>query len=247
MGLSSTALRGILYTDGLRLVRDRFLLGMATYLIGIAVAIRLALPWIAGELEARLGFELEPWFPLITSHFVVGLAGLLAGIIGGFMLLESREDRTIMALQVSPVSLSSYVGVLAVAIMVMAALNAVLQAVIVGVGLPPWPAVLAACVLAAPTALVFALFVATVASNKTEAFAYLKLCAVAPLIPSGAYFLAEPWQWLAGIYPSYWAAKAYWVAEAGGRGWGWWLIGGAVVSAIWVGVVGRAFLRAARR
>lgn len=244
---SLTAAKGMLRVDGLRLLRDRFLLGMIVYIVGIAIAIRLALPWVTDELRARVGFDLGPWYPLLTSHFVVGLAGLLAGILGGFLLLESREDRTIKALLVTPTPLASYLVVLGSAVLVMSTALALVQGVIVGVALPPWPALVGASVAAAPAALIFALVIAALADNKTEAFAIMKICAVAPLVPSGSYFLAEPWQWLAAVYPPYWAAKAYWVAQAGEGPWLPWVLGGLLVSAVWVGLLARLFVRAARR
>ena len=52
----------------------------------------------------------------------------------------------------------------------------------------------------------------------------------AGLIPLAAYFIGEPWQFLAGIYPPYWTFKAYWVAVSGGGGWWIYLSIGAVTS-----------------
>ena len=99
----------------------------------------------------------------------------------------------------------------------------------------------------APAALMMALFVAAMANNKVEAFAYMKFCGVAPLVPTGAFFLRELWQWLAAVYPPYWASKAYWVAESGGSSWPLWVLGGLITSAVWVAVLGRVFLKAARK
>ncbi len=245
--LSRTALRGILRTDGLRLVRSRFLLGTTVYIFAIAAALRWALPWIGDTLAERVEFDLVPWYPLIGSHFVVGLAGLLAGIIGGFLLLEGREDRTVKALLVSPVPLGSYLAVICVAVFLLASVLSVVQGLIVGVGLPPWPALLGASFSAAPAAVFVALVISACADSKTEALVVMKICAFGPLIPSAAYFLAEPWQWLAAVYPPYWAAKAYWVAEAGGSSWPLWIVGGLPVSALWGAALVRVYLRAARR
>ena len=104
--VSRTAIGGILRADALRLVRDQFLLGMCAYIIGVAVMLRFAMPWITGELAERTAFDLVPWYPLISSHFVVGLAVLMAGIIGGLLLMEGRESRTVKALLVTPVPLA---------------------------------------------------------------------------------------------------------------------------------------------
>ena len=100
---------------------------------------------------------------------------------------------------------------------------------------------------AAPGAPVFALLIAAVANNKVQAFAYMKLFGLGPILVTGAYFLPEPCQWLAAIYPPYCASKAYWVAEAGGSHWPLWVLGALVSSAVWVGVLQRLYLRAARK
>lgn len=245
--LSATAGYGILRTDGLRLARDRFLIGTAVYVLGISVAVRWALPFVGSGVRDRWGIDLGPYYPLIVSHVVVQLAPLLVGIVGAFLLLEGRESHTVKALLVSPVPLGTYVLTLSVPMVLLSTLLTLVEGAIIGVGLPPWPALIVTGVGGALAAPMFALFVAAVADDKTQAFAYLKVCGVAPLIPTGSYFLAEPTQWLAGLYPPFWAVKAYWLAEAGEGGWYLWALAGLVMAAIWLALASRLFLRAARR
>ena len=244
---SAIALRGMFRADGLRLIRDRFLLGMVVYIVGIAIVMRWALPWITSGLASRLAFDLTPWYPLLMGHFVVGLAGLPAGIVGGLLLLESREEGTTKAFLVTPVSLSMYVGVLSFVLFAASMVLILFQGVVIGAALPPWPAFLGAALAGAPAAPAFALFIAAFADDKIAAVAYMKVCAIAVLIPSASYFLPEPSQWLAAVYPPYWAAKAYWVGQAGGSGWPLWALGGLLLSTIWVALLGRMFLKAARK
>ncbi len=245
--IPAASLKAILRTDALRLQRDRFLIGMGAYIIGVALALRFALPWISAELQARAGFDLQPWLPLMSSHFVVGLAGLLAGIIGGFMLLESREERTIKAMLVSPLPLSHYVAVVATVVLVTGTLLGVAQGLLLNVALPPLMALLACSLAAAPTAVLMALFISTFADTKIEAMVLMKVCAMLPLVPTGCYFLPEPWQWVGAWHPSWWAAKAYWMAEAGGGPWALFAAGAAIPATLWLGVLDRAFIRAAHR
>ena len=244
---SATAVRGMLRADTLRLRRDRFLIGITVYLLGIAVLMRWLLPVITTDVAADWDFDLTPYHPLLVSYFIVQLAPLLPGIIGGFLLLESREDGTVRALLVSPNPLTSYVSVVCVVMCVTAVTWTVVQGAIIALALPPWPALVAVGLAAAPAAPMFALSVATFANNKVEAFAYLKFFGLGPMLATGVYFLAEPWQWLAAIYPPYCASKAYWVAEAGGSAWPLWVLGGLVCSAIWLVALQRLFLRAARK
>ncbi len=244
--MSPVAIKGILRADFLRLARDQFLLGMTAYILGIALLLRFAVPWIDGELQARMGFELGPWYPLISSHFVVGLAGLLAGILGGLLLMEGRETGTLRAQLVSPVPVTAYVRLMGAVMFVGSIVLALVSGALLGFNLPPWPALLLTSVMAAPASVAIGLFIAAMSATKTEAFVYLKICAILPLVPSGAYFLPEPWQWLAGIHPSYFAAKAYWLAEAGEAGWALWACGAVVPAAFWLWLMARMFVKAAR-
>jgi fluoroquinolone transport system permease protein len=220
---SRSAVRGMFRTDARRLLRDRFLIGMAVYIAAIAVVMRWALPWIGDELAERVAFDLTPYFPLIVSHLVIQLAPLAGGMIGGFLLLESRESQFVKAMLVTPVPLRSYLALLCAGLLLSAISLTLFQSAVIGMALPPWPALLCAGLAGAPAGIFMTLFVGAVADNKTEAFAYLKICGTLPLLPTAAYFLPEPWQWLAAIYPPYWASKAYWVAESGGS-WPLWVL-----------------------
>lgn len=122
-----------------------------------------------------------------------------------------------------------------------ALLTATLSAV-VGVGTPPWPAVVAASVVGAPTGAVMALVIAAGASNKVEAFALMKVTTILGLIPVGAWFVPEPWQLVAGVVPPYWACKLWWAAVEG-EAWLGYAAAGIGVSTLWLGVLTRRFLR----
>ena len=244
---SGTAVLAMLRTDGLRVQRDRFLLGMSIYVVAISVAMRWAIPWIAGEVERRFAFDLSPYFPLVVSHFVIQLTGLLVGILGGVLLLEGREDRTVKALLVSPVSLGAHLAVLGTALCVACVILTIVESALIAITLPPWTSLLGIAMAGAPAPVLFALFIGTVAENKTEAFAYMKIVGVVPVFASAAWFVPETWHWMAAVYPPFAASKAYWVAEAGVQTWPWWVLGALLSSALWSAVLARSFMAAARR
>lgn len=244
---SATALRGMLRTDALRMLRDQFLIGTTVYILFVFILMRGAIPWMTTEIASSWDFDLTRYHPLIVSHLAVQLAPWIPGIVGGFLLLESREDGTVKALLVSPTPLTSYVSCACIVMFFTALGVIVVAAAIIGWGLPPWPALVFVGLAAAPAGPAFALLVAAVSNNKVQAIAYLKLFGIGPLFATGCYFLPPNWQWLAAIYPPYCASKAYWVAEAGGSTWPFWVVVGLVTSVIWVGVLQRVFLNAARK
>ena len=240
---STSAVWGVLRADGLRVVRDRFLVGIAVYILTLAVVMRWAIPWVGDELAKRWEFDLTPYYPLLVSHMVIQLAPFLFGIVGGFLLLESREERTLQAIMVSPFPLTVYLSVIGCVALVGATVLTLLETAIIGLARPPWMALFAAGAVGAVAGPALAVFVAAFAHNKVEAFAYMKFCGAAPLVASAAFFIPEPWQWLATIYPPYWASKAYWAAEAGATTWTLWVALGLVTSIIWLGLLVRHFLR----
>jgi fluoroquinolone transport system permease protein len=87
------------------------------------------------------------------------------------------------------------------------------------------PAVVSIAVLSGIMAPLFGLILATFASNKVEGLALTKALGIFLLGPLAAYFIDSNWQLLLGILPTYWPAKAFWVAAEGGNYWPYILVG----------------------
>ncbi len=242
-----TVFWAMLRVDAKRLSRDQFMLGMLGYLVGICIVIRFVIPWISVESVARWGVDITPYYPVLTGYLGMLNGAMLVGILSGFLLLETREERTIRALLVTPVPWSTYVGFNIAVMLVLAVVFMLAQSWIIGVGYPSFGPMIASALLVAPFAPIAALFLATFADNRVEAFAQAKFVSTAALVPVVAWFLPEPWQHLAGVIPPYWGLRAFWAAQAGEPGWALWLLPGVLVSAIWLWLLGRAFGRAARR
>jgi fluoroquinolone transport system permease protein len=206
-------------TDAKLVARDRFLTGMAALVVALAVILRFGLPFITDSLREIQGFDLAPYFVLVSSFVTLSIAAPLIGIVIGFILLETRENRTLQALMVSPISLQTYLFYRVSIPILLGAVLTPLVAIIVGVGLPSPSALIAISLVGSTVGGIATLFIATFSDNKVQAFAMMKFFSAAGLIPFAAFFIREPWQYVAGIYPPYWAFKAYWVAGDGGAGW----------------------------
>lgn len=242
MSLLLTLARG----DLLRVVRDRFLAGLLFYVGFVAVIVRFGLPWLEIELRGRLDFDLAPYRPLIVSYGALMLGSLLSGSIGGFLLLETKEEHTLEAVLVSPVPTARFLGIEALLSAVVAFPASLIAALIMGAGAPPWPVLVGACAVAALLAPALALFVVGFASDKVQAFALLKIVGLIPVVAAGMWFVPEPWRWAALILPPYGAFEAWWMGCAGDPRWPGFLLGGAVSSTAAIGLGFHAFLRAAR-
>jgi len=80
------------------------------------------------------------------------------------------------------------------------------------------------------SAVVTMLLIVAAASNKVQGIAMLRLLGLLIAgVPCLPWFVDSAWNLAFGVLPPYWAAKAFWVACAGGVWWPY-LIGGVVVN-----------------
>lgn len=229
------AVRVLTRNDTKLVTRDSFLIMMALYAFVLAVILRFVVPWLTNTLAEAYAFDLVPYYPMITGFLIVTIGPQLAGTVFGYLLLDEKDGDTLKALMVTPLSLDTFLSyrvVIAWAFGFIIALGTFL--IIDLVHIPLYQSVLIAAV-AALYAPISALFYATVAKNKVEAFALLKITGMLAFIPIAAWFVAEPWQYLFGLFPPYWATKALWVAADGGGSWWLFLLIGLVssVALIW--------------
>jgi fluoroquinolone transport system permease protein len=167
----------------------------------------------------RLQFDPAPYYPLLMS-FALLMTPMLAGTVVGFLLLDQRDDQTLIALQVTPLTISGYF-VYRIAIPTTLSWGVTILVLPVTGLLTLGPvallfAALSACLLAP----VYALFLGAYAANKVQGFALAKAAGVLLVPPLIAYFVDPPLQLLFGIDPLYWPAKFLWTVHSnGGEAW----------------------------
>ena len=216
--------------DARSVARDSMLRWLIAMPIAYALAFRWGVPALRAWLDEHYGFDLAPHYPLLAS-FLVLITPALLGAVAGFLLLDQRDDRTLTALQVTPLTVEGYLAYriavpMLVSVPVMVACIAISDLVTMGVV----PAI-AAAAQAAPTAPLFALFAAGFATNKVQGFALLKGVGVLSWPPVIAWFVSSPWQVAFGLDPLYWPLKVFWMLEAGeSRVWLYFLAGLAYQS-----------------
>lgn len=201
--------------DARNVGRDPLLKWVVLYPFLVALALRFGVPPLAAWLQARTGFALEPYFPLLASS-LIGLAPGIVGTVIGFLLLDERDERTLTALLVTPLPLPGYL-LYRIAIPTLLGFAVTLVAYPLA-ALAPLPAgsLVVAAALGGFTAPFTALFLAGLADNKVTGFALMKILSTINLLPLAGWFLDLPAQLLAGLVPGYWPMKVVWVAAAGG-------------------------------
>lgn len=196
--------------------RDAMLKWMVFLPLLVVVALRIVLPLVTEQLRLQLNFDLRPYYSLVNS-FMFLLMPIIVGMVIGFLLLDQRDDHTLSALQVTPLSLNGYLLYRISLPMLLALLITLLMVPCLGLYPVSWEVLLFSALSSAPLAPVFALFYASFAQNKVQGFAVMKAPSIFIIPPLAANFIQSGWQWAFGMIPTYWPVKVYWLFEAGSR------------------------------
>jgi hypothetical protein len=140
------------------------------------------------------------------------LPAVLIGWVTGFLLLEDRDEGTLMAIDVTPIGKTGFLGyrVAVTAVIVVAIVLLSMPAVAPEAG-PVLAVVLAA--LIAGEASIVAVLLPALARNKVEGLALTKVMNLAILFPLVA-IVPSPWRYVAGVVPSYWIGELMAVSSA---------------------------------
>jgi fluoroquinolone transport system permease protein len=236
-----TALRAFGRNDLKSIKRDSLLIYMLIIPPLMVLLVRLILPWLTNRVAQSFAFDLVPYYPMILSFFFVLQLPLLFGLLVGLLILDERDDDTLTALRVTPISMTGYAIYRGGAATLLSTLYIVIA--LPSTGLMPLtllPALIPIAILSGVLAPLFGLILATIASNKVEGLALMKALGIFLIGPLAAYFVDSNWQLLMGILPTYWPAKAFWVASEGGNFWPY-VVVGAIYSLLLVALLLRRF------
>lgn len=221
-------LRAFGVNDLKNVLRESLLLYMLVIPPVMVVAVRLILPAATDYAADSFGLDLIPYYPLLLSFFFVLQLPLVFGLLVGLLILDERDDDTLTALRVTPISMRGYALYRGGSAVLLSVFYVLVSLPLTGI-MPEalLPALLPVAVLSGLLAPGCALTLATFAGNKVEGLALMKALGILLLGPLAAYFIDSGWQLLFGLSPTYWAAKAFWVAGEGGNFWPYFLVGAA--------------------
>jgi fluoroquinolone transport system permease protein len=240
------AFRALGPVDARSVVRDELLIWMMMVPLLMGAGVRFLVPYAAGLIRQAVGFNLAPYFPLLVS-LLAQIMPLMAGMVIGFLLLDQRDDRTLAAIQVTPLGLDGY---LVYRLALPLALSVVFTAVMIPLtGLAPlgWLDILLIALSAAPLAPIMALFLALVAENKVQGLALTKALGVIVVPPAAAYFIPGSAQWLFGIVPTFWPARFCWALQAGDPAGAWIFLAGWAYLAAFLAILVIRFRRMSQK
>ena len=221
--------------------RDPLLRWMVVVPILIALPARWGLPTLTVRIGELTRADLIVYYPMIMSYALLILAPLMSGMVVGFLLLDQRDDRTLMALQISPLPLNSYLAYRLAGPMLVSAAVTLVALPLAGVGQTGLVSLLIASLAAAPLAPIVALALGAFAANKVQGFALTKLSGVFLIAPLLAYLVPPEWQLAFGIVPTYWPARVYWMLSAGEPGFWMYLLAGMAYQVLLLVLLLRRF------
>ncbi len=210
----------------LRSVRRDAMLQWAVFIPIVAgLAMRYLMPFLAQQINLRFGFDLMPWLHYFAPMLVM-MTPMIMGMIVGFLLLDQRDDQSLTALMVTPLSLQKYLLYRISVPMVMSFLGGLVVLPLANLEPVSFVTLLGCSLVSAPLAPMFALFWAVAAKNKVQGMAVMKLSGVILLPAMAVYFIPSAWGWLLGVFPTFWSVQVYrlgqlqsplfWLALVGG-------------------------------
>lgn len=187
-------------------------------------------------LSRRYAFDLVPYYPVVVTGLLLLTSIIIVGGLGAFLVLDEIDAGTLTAIRVTPVSLFTFFAYRAATVVAVTTVYVVATMTFSGLVRPGLtPALIPIGVMAGLSSVVTLLLIISVASNKIQGIAMVRLLGLLIAgLPCLPWFIDSAWNLAFGVLPPYWAAKAFWVASDHGTWWPY-LVGGVIynLALIW--------------
>jgi len=217
-GLAAT----LLAADLRRVFRDGLMAGIIVAPLAVALVFRLFVPdaatleaILATQLGAVKGTELARAAPVLLMSLLAAVAPGLVGAVHGLLLVGERDERTLMALRVMPVSFARYMAMRMFTPLALSVAMTIIAYPLAGLAPLPIATVGLLALVNATSAPVVALAMAAFARDKVAALAVMRVANSVLALPILAYFATPPLLFLAWPSPAYWQMTALWSAAEG--------------------------------
>lgn len=215
-------LAALILADFHNIARDALLALIIVAPILVALIFRAFVPDTA-QLQHALAAYLAPATaerlavaaPLLFMSLLMALAPGLVGAVYGLLLVDERDDRTLMVLRVMPAPFSRYLLARLALPSALAALMSVIAYPLAGLAPLPIGVVIALAIVGATSVPVVTLAMVAFSPNKVAALAVMRVANTVLALPILAYFATPPLLYLAWPVPSYWQMNALWLAADG--------------------------------
>jgi fluoroquinolone transport system permease protein len=230
---TALAFRSLGAIDAHNVARDSMLRWIALFTPAFGLLFRFATPPVADALRRQFDFDLVAYYPLLMSFLPLIVTGMI-GTVVGFLLLDQRDDQTLSALLVTPLSLGDYLRYRLSGLMLLSVVFGVVMVPLAGLTETTTLQTVVSAVTAAPLAPIYALFLGSIAANKVQGFALAKAVGIVMVPCIASYFVTGPWQSAFGLLPHYWPLKVFWLFDDGAT---WVALVHALIGLVWQSVL----------
>jgi fluoroquinolone transport system permease protein len=213
--ISRKTLQTLSSMDALSVSRDTLLRGMVIVPLMLAIAARWVFPPAIEQAGTALPFDIQSIYPQFMSYVLLLLAPAICGMVVGFVLLDQRDDRTLTALQVTPLPLGAYLAYRLATPMLLSFAMTLLALPLSGQANLNILELVFVSLAAAPLAPIVALFLGAYAANKVQGFALQKALSAFLIAPFIGTLFPMPWKLLTGFVPTYWPSAFLWALQDG--------------------------------
>src|SRR6056297_2831096 len=186
--------------------RDSFMLLILGIPLFMATLFRFVMPVAQGYLIDY--FHLSNHYTFVTL-FILTMAPMMSGMVIGFNLLDDRDENILIFMAVTPIRKEGYLLFKVFAPMLAVFVQAFFIVLIFNLGEMNFLCLLPLIAVLALETPMYALVMASIASNKVEGLAIGKLMGISVAGPVFAYIFTAWWKYFAGIMPTFWIAEAY--------------------------------------
>mgnify|MGYP000091377037 CR=1 FL=1 len=185
-------------------VRDPLLVYIGLAPVLLSVVGRYLVPYAADALAGRLA--LAAYYPEVVAGFTL-FGPSIIGFAVGFLILEDREQGTVTAVRLTPLTGQGYLTYRLAVTTLVSFTAAVVIVPLLGVVVVPALALVAVSAVAALYGAVTALVLSGLAANTIEGIAVSKFLGFLVMVPVAVIAVVPPpYQHLGGVFPAYWPA-----------------------------------------
>lgn len=216
----------VLRNDTRLIRRNAIMYGMFIFIVYIGTVLRFALPWLNNYLAGEgimpglhNSHPFSEYFPLIIANLIIYTGPNIVGAVFAFIILGEKDEDTLRALLVSPLSPKQYLNFRMILTFAVTLLTVAALFLFVNLAVPGVFALIAALIGAGQTGVIILLCLIIFSDGKVQGMNYSKFISFFGYLLIASWWVREPLQFLFGIFPPYWITKAYWSAIEGDNIW----------------------------
>jgi hypothetical protein len=194
----------LLVSEAKSTVRDEILLIITCVPIILTLLVRFGEPPLRGLLTEYLDLSRHH---LTILAVLASMTPMMFGWLIGFKLLDDRDEHTLSAIAVTPLTKQGYIVYRTALVLVLSAFLNTTLIPLTGLTGITLGRLIPISIMAAFEAPIMALVLAAFAGNKVEGLAVAKFMGIFSAVPVLPLYIDSPFVYAAGIVPFFWVGK----------------------------------------